>query len=248
MPGYTHMRKAMPSSAEMWAGSFIESIEDDKAVLEWTHNLIDQSPLGTGAGFGVPIELDRNFTAKEMGFARVQKNPLYVQLSRGKFEGSILHALNFVMMDLNKMASDIILYSMTEFGFFELSPTICTGSSIMPQKTNPDPLELIRAQYHQTMALEFQVKSTIANLSSGYQRDMQLTKEATIKGFQITKQSLVVMAIVMTNMSVNKEHCAKAMTQELYATKKAYDLVGKGIPFREAYQKVAQEFLKKDHP
>lgn len=245
MPGYTHMRKAMPSSAGMWSEAFIESMEDNIALLAAANTLLDQSPLGTGAGYGLPVPLDRALTAKEMGFRRIQHNPIYVQNSRGKFESTILHMLSQIMVDLNKISSDIILFSMTEFGFFELSPKLCTGSSIMPQKQNPDVLEFVRAKYHQLNSLEVQVKNTTANLISGYHRDLQLTKEATMKGFSITLDSLSVMTLVIKNLGVNKQECSRAMTPELFATKRAYDLVQKGMPFRDAYKKVAQELLGK---
>jgi argininosuccinate lyase len=244
MPGYTHMRKAMPSSVALWAEAFIESMDDNKTLLLNIENLIDQNPLGTGAGYGLPIEIDRKMTSELLKFKKIQNNPIYVQNSRGKFESSILHALNQVMIDLNKMASDIILFSMPEFGFFELPKEICTGSSIMPHKRNPDVLELIRAKYHKTLAYEFEIKNLIANLPSGYNRDLQLTKEPTIKGIETTKSCLKIMTIVLKGLKVNKENCKKAMSKEVYATERAYELVKKGMPFREAYRKVAKEFEK----
>jgi argininosuccinate lyase len=242
MPGYTHMRKAMPSSVGLWAEAFIESMDDNKILLLNIEKLIDQNPLGTGAGYGLPIEIDRKFTTEQLGFKQMQNNPIYVQNSRGKFESSILHSLNQIMIDLNKMASDLILFSMPEFGFFELSKEICTGSSIMPHKKNPDVLELVRAKYHANLAREFEIKNIIANLPSGYNRDLQLTKEPTIKGIETTKSCMKIMTIVLGKLRVNEENCKKAMSEELFATKKAHDLVKKGMPFRDAYKKVSREF------
>jgi len=241
IPGYTHMRKAMPSSIGLWAESFIESMNDNKTLLLDVAKLIDQSPLGTGAGYGLPIHVDRMLTAKLMGFRKVQNNPLYVQNSRGKFESSMLHALSQILFDLNKMALYILLFSMTEFGYFELPPELCTGSSIMPHKKNPDVLELVRAKYHQIVSYEFEVKSIIGNLISGYNRDVQLTKEPMMKGFEITKDSLSIMKLVLEKLQVNRENCKKAMTKELYATKNVYESVKKGIPFREAYMQISQQ-------
>lgn len=243
MPGYTHMRKAMPSSVGMWAESFIESMYDNKTLLLDMAKLVDQSPLGTGAGYGLPIEVDRKLTAELLGFKKIQKNPIYVQNSRGKFESSILHALSQITFDFNKMASDILVFSMPEFGYFELPSKLCTGSSIMPHKKNPDVLELLRAKYHQIVSYEFEVKSVIGNLISGYNRDLQLTKEPMINGFEITKECLGVMRLFLEKLQVNRENCKKAMTKELYAAEKAYKLVEKGIPFRDAYEKVSQEYL-----
>lgn len=242
MPGYTHMRRAMPSSVGLWAGAFIESMKDNKILLSNVYKLIDQSPLGTGAGYGLPIKVDRNLTAKLLGFKKIQRNPIYVQNSRGKFESDILHMLSQIMLDLNKMSSDIILFSMPEFGYFELSPCVCTGSSIMPQKKNPDVLEIIRAKYHQVISFEFEVKNITGNLISGYNRDLQLMKKPVFSGFEITKETISIMILVLDKLKVNESNCKKAMTKELYATEKAYELVKKGIPFRDAYMESSKEY------
>jgi argininosuccinate lyase len=242
MPGYTHMRKAMPSSVGLWAGAFIESMKDNEILLSNVYKLIDQLPLGTGAGYGLPIQTDRKLTAELLGFKKIQRNPIYVQNSRGKFESDILHGLSQIMFDLNKMSSDIIMFSMSEFGYFELSPCVCTGSSIMPHKKNPDVLEIIRAKYHQVVSFEFEVKNIIGNLISGYNRDLQLTKKPVFRGFEITKEAISIMTLVLDKLKVNEGNCKKAMTKELYATEKAYELVKKGVPFREAYKTVSKEY------
>ena len=241
LPGYTHTRKAMPSSVGLWAGSFVESMDDNVRLLDVALKLVDQSPLGTGAGYGVPLEIDREYTAELLGFDRIQENPIYAQNSRGKFEATILHALTEVMFDLNKMATDLIVFSLPELGYFELPEGLCTGSSIMPQKRNPDVLELVRARYHLVVALEFQVKNTIANLPSGYNRDLQLTKGPTMRGLEVTQATLAVMALVFDRLGVNTERCQAGLTDEVYATERVYELVKKGIPFREAYRRVARE-------
>lgn len=242
MPGYTHTRKAMPSSIEMWAGAFISGIEDNRVLLDAAYQLVDQSPLGTGAGYGVPLDLDQEFTAKELNFAKVQENPIAVQNSRGKYESSILHACSQVMIDLNRMASDLILFSEPDFGFFELPPEFCTGSSIMPQKKNPDVFEVVRAKYHQVLGWQMQIQSMTANLISGYHRDLQLTKEPVMRGLQVTKGSLEIMKSAIEQLSVNAEQCQAAMTDELYATERAYQLVKQGMPFRDAYRKISEEY------
>ena len=241
LPGYTHTRKAMPSSVGMWAESFVESMHDNLRLFDVAVELIDQSPLGTGAGYGVPLDLDRGYTAELLGFARVQENPVYTQNSRGKFEATILHALTQVMFDLNKMATDLIVFSMPELGYFELPEELCTGSSIMPQKRNPDVLELVRATYHLVLACEFQVKNTVANLLSGYNRDLQLTKGPTMRGLKATEESLSVMALVFEKLRVDRDACAVGLTDEVYATERVYELVKQGVPFREAYRRVARE-------
>jgi len=241
MPGYTHMQKAMPSSLKLWAGSFIESLEDDLILLNNASQIIDKNPLGTGAGYGLPIKVDKEITKQELNFKENYKNSLYVQNSRGKHEAIILNALVNVMSTLNKLVSDLILFSMQEFNFFALPEEFTTGSSIMPQKKNPDVLELVRAKYSIVLGYEFQLKNLISNLPSGYNRDLQLTKEPLMKGIETTKDCLEIMTLVVSKLKVNKENCKKAMTKELYATEKVYELVKKGKSFREAYKEVKKK-------
>ncbi|MDE1870407.1 MAG: argininosuccinate lyase, partial [Candidatus Micrarchaeota archaeon] len=174
-PGYTHTRKAMPSSIGLWSGAFIDSMKDNLKVIRVVLDLVDQSPLGSGAGYGVPIKIDRNYTAKELNFGKVQVNPIYVQNSRGKFESIIVNTLSQVMLDLNKIASDLILFSMPEFGYFILPKQFLTGSSMMPHKNNPDLLEILRGNYHVINSYEFRIKGIVGNMISGYNRDIQLT-------------------------------------------------------------------------
>jgi argininosuccinate lyase len=243
IPGYTHMQRAMPSSIGLWAKSFVDALTDQTKMVDSVYEIVDQSPLGTAAGFGVPvIELDKEMTAKQMGFYKVHDNPIYAQLSRGKFEAEILNACSQIMYVLNKLSSDLIMYSMSEFNFVSLPKQFCTGSSIMPQKINRDVLELVRAKYHVVIAEEFKIKSMIANLISGYNRDVQLTKKALIDSIRTTLSSLSIMSKVVGKMEVNREACKKAMTSELFATEKANKLVKEGIPFRQAYQKIAEEY------
>jgi argininosuccinate lyase len=217
-------------------------MKDNKLLLTYIAELIDQSPLGTGAGYDLPIDVDRELTKKLLGFKKIQNNPIYVQNSRGKFESSILHALSQIMFDLNKISSDLMLFSMPEFGYFELPYQLSTGSSIMPHKKNPDVLEIARANYHKIVAFEFQVKSIISNLISGYNRDLQLTKKPMINGFEVTKATLNIMIKVLGQIKVNKSKCKDAMTKELYTADKACKLVKQGFTFRDAYKKVSQEY------
>jgi len=242
LPGYTHMQKAMPSCIGLWCEAFIDSMKDNKLFILKILQHTDQSPLGTGAGYDLPIVIDRELTAKLLNFPKIQKNPIYVQNSRGKFESTILHGLNQIMIDLNKMSSDVLLFSMSEMGYMELPSEICTGSSIMPHKKNPDALEIIRANYHKMISLEFQIKSTISNLPSGYNRDIQLTKEPTIKAFEIAKENLKIMKTVIEKIKVNEKKCKEAVVNELYATNEVYDLVEQGIAFRDAYKKISKKY------
>lgn len=242
MPGYSHMQKAMPSSIGLWLEAFIESLEDDLVILDSAKNISDQSPLGSAAGYGTPIKVDRKFVMKELKFRKVQNNVLYVQNSRGKFELAALHALQHIMLDMNKLAADMMLFSTSEFGFISFPDGFLTGSSIMPQKKNPDVLELIRAKYGILLGYITQLGTILANLPSGYNRDFQLTKEPLIKGIETTKETVKIMTLVIANIEVNKESCERAMTPELYATEKVYKLVKQGVPFRQAYNKITKEF------
>jgi argininosuccinate lyase len=242
LPGYTHTRKAMVSSVALWADGFREWIEDDLRLLDFVLWLVDQSPLGTGAGYGVPLEVDRPFTAKEAGFSRVQNNPVYVQLSRGKFEATLVHALGQLMLGLNRMSSDLIFFSMPEIGFFILPEAFCTGSSIMPHKKNPDVLELVRAKAHEVLARETQLRTATVNLISGYHRDLQLTKKPVMEAIDITRGSLSIMAKVVAALEADAAACERGLTEEVFATDKVYDLVKQGMPFREAYRTVGKQY------
>ena len=238
-PGYTHMRKAMPSSFSLWSSCFSDSMKDNQILYKAIISIVDQSPLGTAAGYGVPLKLDRRFTASELGFKRVQENAIYAQHSRGKFEGGVMHYLAQIMWDLNRLASDLILFSMPEFGYIELPDQFCTGSSIMPQKKNPDVLEIMRAKFHVVYSYEQQVFQLGSDLMSGYNRDVQLTKGPIICAFEEVQNSLKIASLLMVEMKVLETNCNRSMTEELFATSKVYELVKKGMPFREAYQKIA---------
>lgn len=238
-PGYTHTRRAMPSSAGHWAAAFAEALLDDVALLRGAHDLLDQSPLGSAAGYGVSLPLDRAFVARELGFARVQGNTLYVQNSRGKFEAHLLAVLEQLMLTLNRLAADVVLLSSEEFGFLTLPREYCTGSSIMPNKRNPDPLELVRGSLARVRGCREAVLSTVANLTSGYHRDLQLTKGPTMEGVDVARACLGVMRRVFPGIGVDLARARRACTPYLYATDEAIRLVRKGVPFRDAYREVA---------
>ncbi len=244
IPGYTHMQKAMPTNVKTWIGSFKDSMKDNILLLDFVITLVDQNPLGSAAGFGVPVfKIDKTLTAKELNFSKVMKNPMYCQLSRGKFAGQIVNVISSIMFDLNKLATDLLLFSMKEFGFIKLPTEFCTGSSIMPQKKNPDVLELLKAKYYVILGEEFKIKSLITNLMSGYNRDVQLTKEPLMNSVDIVKQSLAIASLVVSNIQMNEKKCSDAMSDELYATEEAYKLVEKGMPFREAYKVVGKKYI-----
>ena len=241
IPGYTHSRKAMPYSVGKYFEAFKEAFEDDMLLLKLAYKINDQNPLGSAAGYGVNLEIDRDLTSKLLNFSKIQNNELYCQNSRGKFESIILFALSQIMLDLQKLANDLILFSMDEFGYFNLPDEFCTGSSIMPHKKNADVLELVRAKSAVINSYYSQLIETVKGLHSGYNRDMQLTKEPLMKGFEITLDTMKIMNMVIANMKVNNENCKKACTKEIYSVDKAYDLVKKGTAFRDAYKKISKK-------
>jgi len=238
MPGRTHMQLAMPSSVGLWAGSFVEEIIDDTQLIMQAYDLNNMSPLGSAASYGVPLALDREMVSDLLGFKRVQNNVLYVNNSRGKIESVILNAAEQVMLTLSKMAQDMILFSMPEFGYFTIPEEICTGSSIMPQKRNPGMLELIRAKTATVSSLNLQVKSILRGLPSGYNRDFQETKRAFIEGIRTATMSVKIMELTINRLKVNKKALLAGFKPEIFATDYAIQLVKDGTPFREAYREV----------
>jgi len=238
MPGRTHMQIAMPSSVGLWSAAYAEELIDDLVFFLQTADHVDQSPLGSAASYGVPLPLDRQMVSDALGFRVLQNNVLYVNNSRGKFESLLLEAAEQIMITLSKAAQDLILWSMPEFGYFTLPKELCSGSSIMPQKRNPDMLELIRGKSATISAWTQQVKQVIRALPSGYNRDMQETKEPFLRGLALTRDSLRVMELTIESLEVNREVLEKSMPPEIFATDAALELVEGGMSFREAYREI----------
>ncbi|MBN1647692.1 MAG: argininosuccinate lyase [Spirochaetales bacterium] len=238
MPGRTHLQTAMPSSVGVWAGAFGEELIDCAAHLLSIIKMQDQSPLGASAGFGAPLPLDRELTAKLLGFAKVQNNVQYAHNSRGKTEAMLLDAYDYIALMLSKFAQDGILFSLPEFGYFSLPKEITTGSSIMPQKKNPDGLELMRAKAASISAWSAQVKNIIRSLPSGYNRDFQDTKEPFIRGTELIELCLLMVEKTVGEMKVNRDRLVNAFTPDIYATDLAFERVLAGDSFRDAYRYV----------
>jgi len=243
LPGYTHMQQAMPSSVAWWAGGFIEAFRDAQAGLGDCRRRIDKNPLGSAAGYGTPgLELDRDATTAELGFAETQSPVTAVQLSRGKAEAGLLFELTLLMQDLGRMASDLLLFYTQEFGFVELADDVTTGSSIMPQKRNPDVLELVRGATATVQACLQECLTLVAKLPSGFQRDTQRIKAPLFRGIDLTIESCEIMAFLVTRMRFLPENIR--LHAELGAAEEAYALVAaEGIPFREAYRRVAARLM-----
>ena len=249
IPGYTHYQRAMPGTAALWALGYAELLLDDLQTLREAHDHTSTSPLGSAAGYGVPyLAIPREAQAERLGFDATQLHVTTVQLSRGKLELHALHALVQASATLNRLASDLVLFNTSEFGFVKLPPEFCTGSSIMPQKQNPDVLELVRANHHRLLA-EMNVLLTLpANLPSGYHRDLQLTKEAVMRGCLVAIDLLQAMAALIPGVQFDADRAREAVSPELFATARALEKVASGVPFRDAYREAAAELKSLDVP
>ena len=236
--GRTHLQPAMPSTVEMWATGHAEMIADQLENLESAYRLADLNPLGSAAGYGVPLPLDRQRTTELLGFSRTIHNCFGASMARGECEASLLSALAQLMAVLSRLAEDLILFSMPEFAYFKLPREYCTGSSIMPQKFNPDVLELMRSKAAQVLGLQTAALSLLHAMPGGYNRDLQDCKGLYMKGLDITRTTLRILAKVIAGLSVNAEKCRAAFTPGVFATDVALRMVSAGTPWRDAYHEV----------
>ena len=244
LPGYTHMQQAMPSSVSLWAGGFAAEIRDDAAALRHVHRRLGRSPLGSAAGYGTPgLPLDREATRTKLGFAEVHEPVTAVQLSRGKAEAELLFHIGLLMQDLGRLAADVLLFYTQEFAFIELPEAFTTGSSIMPQKRNPDVFELIRARSASAQACLLEALAICAKLPSGYQRDLQLLKFPLFRSIDSALETLDILAAALEAIRFRPQHIR--LDPAIHAAEQANQLVVReGIPFREAYRRVAAKLKK----
>ena len=241
MPGFTHTRRAMPSSVGLWAAGYAEVLLDNLGLLDAVYGLADRGPLGSAAGYGVPLPLDRQGVSDSLGFASPQLAVTSVQLSRGKLEATVLCALWAVARDLAALAWDVVLFSADEYGYFVLPTELATGSSIMPQKKNPDVFELTRGRAGVVAGLATQAMAVAGSLPGGYHRDMQLTKGPMMEGIDTVHAMLVMTADAVPRLGIDAQACSAAVGGDLLATDEVYRRVRNGVPFRTAYRQVAAE-------
>jgi len=244
LPGYTHMQHAMPSSVALWCGGFDEAFADACDGVLTAKRRIDKNPLGSAAGYGTPgLPLDRDLTTAKLGFAVTQSPVTAPQLSRGKAESGLLFEITLLLQDIGRMAADLLLFYTQEFGYVALESDVTTGSSIMPQKRNPDVLELLRGASATAHACLGEALMITAKLPSGYHRDLQRLKAPLFRGIDLAVDSVDIMAHVLDGLvfiAANIE-----LDEGLFAAEEAYRLVReKGIPFREAYRVVAKRYAK----
>ena len=241
LPGYTHQRRAMPSSLGLWAGAYAEGVLDTVEALDSLWRRVDRSPLGSAAGYGVPLSLRREAAARALGFAGLDRNVATVQGGRGKLEAAVLFWCTQLGHEAGRLAQDVILWSAEEFGYLVLPAELATGSSIMPHKRNPDLFELTRGR---AAALEADLAAVLAikgRLSSGYHRDFQLLKEPLLRGLDRTELMLSALAEALPLLAVDHQRCTEALDTGALATDEVMRRVEAGQPFRVAYREVKLE-------
>jgi argininosuccinate lyase len=244
LPGYTHMQQAMPSSVALWAGGFAAEIRDDASGLANCARRASRSPLGSAAGYGTPgLRLDREMTRARLGFEEVHEPVTAVQLSRGKAEAQLLFECTLLMQDFGRLAADLLLFYTQEFAFVTLPASFTTGSSIMPQKRNPDVFELVRGRSAVAQACLTEVLGIFAKLPSGYQRDLQLIKPPLFRGIDVAMSTAAIMATAIDGVRFRPE--AVKLDPAIHAAEEANALVAReGIPFREAYRRIGEKYRK----
>ena len=239
LPGYTHLQRAVVSSTAMWFAGFAEGFVDNAWRARQTSAWIDANPLGTAAGYGVNLPLDRAHTTQALGFARMQVSPIYAQLSRGKFEMAVMESIGSAMLDARRLAWDLSLFTTAEFNFVSLPTEYTTGSSIMPNKRNPDVVELLRASYATVAAARCEIEQLLS-LPSGYQRDLQFSKGSLFHGVTHGLAALELLPDLLARMQWNEAAMRAAIEPAMYATDVAIEQAAAGVPFRDAYRAAAQ--------
>jgi argininosuccinate lyase len=240
MPGYTHLQRAMPMSLAMWFAGHAEGFVDDAQACQAARELGNANPLGTGAGFGVSLPLDRDGVTAELGFSRVVLGAQAAQNGRGKIELFALQALHLATLDVRRLAWDLSLFASGEFGFVRLPDGYTTGSSLMPNKRNPDVVELLRALPGVVEGALAELTSTLA-LPSSYHRDLQMTKAPLVRAFERALQGLELVPALVDALAFDEGRMRDAITPDMYATDRALELSSSGVPFREAYVQAAKE-------
>lgn len=240
LPGYTHMQPAMVSSFGLWFGAYAESLADDVLLLAGARALNNQNPLGTAAGYGTTLPINRKLTSQLLDFDDLIYNSAYASLSRGKIEMAVASSLASVAQTLSRFSMDICIYMSSEYRFIDFPDEYVTGSSIMPQKRNPDVFELIRARSNVIQTLPNQIAMLTSNLQSGYNRDLQLLKQLIFDAFNEMKECIEIMLLMLNNIKVRKNITENPLYNTIFSTEEVNRLVKQGIPFRDAYKAVSE--------
>ncbi|MCQ2095587.1 MAG: argininosuccinate lyase [Bacteroidaceae bacterium] len=241
LPGYTHLQVAMPSSFGLWFGAYAESLTDDLLVMLSAWNVANENPLGSAAGYGSSAPLNRSLTTKLLGFAQLNYNSVYAQMTRGKMERIVAFAYSCLAETIGRLAFDCCMYNSQNFRFITLPDTLTTGSSIMPHKKNPDVFELIRAHCNRLNAVPVEIRQMTTNLPSGYFRDMQLLKEAYLPLFAEMDDIIDITTYAIENMRVSEGLMDQLLYKPAFSVEEVNYRVGNGVPFRDAYKQVGLE-------
>jgi len=241
LPGYTHLQIAMPSSFGLWFGAYAESLIDDLELFAAAFRVVNKNPLGSGAGYGSSLPLNRTMTTELLGFESLHFNVVYAQMSRGKTEKLVSFGMSTLAATLSRLAMDCCLYMNQNFGFISFPDELTTGSSIMPHKKNPDVFELIRARCNRIQAIPNELTLLMNNLPSGYHRDMQLTKEILFPAIEELKSCISMTILMFSQIRVKKNILQDEKYKYLFSVEAVNELVNQGIPFREAYKTVGQQ-------
>jgi len=244
LPGYTHLQIAMPSSFGLWFGAYAESLVDDMEMLAAAYAVVNKNPLGSGAGYGSSFPLDRMMTTELLRFATLDHNAVYAQMTRGKTEKIVAMALSCIAATLSKMAMDVCLYINQNFGFIQFPEALTTGSSIMPHKKNPDVFELVRGKCNRIQAAPNELTLLINNLPSGYQRDLQLTKEIIFPSIENLSACLDILIFALPQIQIKDGILEDEKYKYLFSVEAVNKLVNNGIPFRDAYKEVGNDIEK----
>jgi argininosuccinate lyase len=244
LPGYTHLQIGMPSSFGLWFGAYAESLVDDLEVLAAAYAVSNKNPLGSGAGYGSSFPLNRTRTSELLHFSSPNYNSVYAQMTRGKTEKIVAMGMSNIANSIGRLAMDCTLYINQNFGFISFPSELTTGSSIMPHKKNPDVFELIRAKCNRIQSTPNELTLLLANLPSGYHRDLQLTKEILFPAIEELKACLQLTRLMLSNIEIKDEILNDHKYQYLFSVEAVNELVNQGIPFREAYQQVGNQINK----
>jgi argininosuccinate lyase len=240
LPGYTHLQVAMPSSFGLWFGAYAETLTDDVQLWQAVFKIVNQNPLGSAAGYGSSLPINRRRTTELLGFDDLNYNVVAAQMGRGKSEQFVAFGLAALGHTLSKMAMDICLYINQNFDFITLPPELTTGSSIMPHKKNPDVFELIRAKANRLQSLPSEVALLTSNLPSGYHRDFQLLKEVIFPALDEVKNVLAMAEFMLKHIIVKDNILDDERYKYLFTVEEVNRLVLRGVPFRDAYKQIGQ--------
>jgi len=244
LPGYTHLQIAMPSSFGLWFGAYAESLIDDLEMLAASYRIVNKNPLGSGAGYGSSLPLNRKMTTGLLGFNNLHYNVVYAQMSRGKTEKLVSFGIASIAATLSRLAMDCCLYMNQNFGFISFPDELTTGSSIMPHKKNPDVFELVRARCNRLQSIPNELSLLMNNLPSGYHRDMQLTKEILFPALEDLKSCIGMTILMLSHIRIKKGILQDEKYKYLFSVEAVNELVNQGIPFREAYKTIGNQIQK----